>query len=120
MSAVTRILVVDDHAMMLNAITQMLSREGYEVFSALGPRQALEIVKNNSPHLVLSDIVMPEMRGTQLVHEVLQLSPRTAVVLMTGYVPGTLDVPVGVPLLRKPFTSQELFHAVEAALGQSS
>jgi CheY-like chemotaxis protein len=101
MSAVTRILVVDDNAVMLDAISQMLRREGYEVFPAAGARQALEIVKNNSPDLVLSDIVMPEMRGTQLVREIVRLSRQTACLLMTGYFPG--DVPDGIALIRKPF-----------------
>jgi CheY-like chemotaxis protein len=94
----------------------MLRREGYEVFPAAGPRQALEIVRNNSPDLVLSDIVMPEMRGTQLVRDIVRLSPQTVGVLLTGYFPG--NVPDGVALLRKPFTLQGLIHAIEAALAQ--
>src|SRR5215472_11942829 len=97
-----RILVVDDNAVMLDAISQMLRREGYEVFPAAGPSQALEIVRNNSPDLALSDVVMPEMRGTQLVREIVRLSPQTVCVLMTGYCPG--DLANGIALLRKPFT----------------
>jgi len=102
---------------MLNVISQILTRAGYEVLSADRPRQALEIVKNHSPDLVLSDIVMPEMRGTQLVREIERLSPQTLGVLMTGYFPG--NIPDGVALLRKPFTSQELIRAIEVALAQS-
>jgi FixJ family two-component response regulator len=60
---------------------------------------------------------MPEMRGTELVREIVRLSPETACLLMTGYFPS--DVPDAVALLRKPFTLQELVSAVEAALAQS-
>ena len=64
----TRILVVDDNAVMLDAISQMLRREGYEVFPAAGARQALEIVKNNSADLVLSDIVLRRAGKLTPVH----------------------------------------------------
>jgi CheY-like chemotaxis protein len=117
-AAVARILVVDDNAVMLDAISQMLRHKGFDVLSAASPRQALQIVQDSRPiHLVVADFLMPEMQGTQLVREVLRLSPKTAGVLMTGYVP--LDVPDGVALPTKPFTSQELFRAIEVALAQS-
>jgi DNA-binding NtrC family response regulator len=112
-----RILVVVNNATMLDAASGILRRVGYEVFPVASPRQALEIVKNNSPDLVLSDIVMREMRGTQLVRETVRLSPQTVGVLMTGYVSG--NVPDNVALLRKPFTSQKLIRSIEAALPQS-
>ena len=98
----------------------MLRHEGYEVFPAAGPRQALEIIRNISVvHLVLSDVVMPEMQGIQLVREVVRPSPQTVGVLMTGYVRNREDVPDGVALLKKPFTRQELIYAVETALNSS-
>jgi two-component system response regulator (stage 0 sporulation protein F) len=88
---------------------------GYEVLPANGPRQALEIVKNNSPvHLVLSDIELPEMKGTQLIREVARLSPQTAVLLMTGHI--NVDVPDSVRVLNKPFSSPDLISAVQAIL----
>jgi DNA-binding NtrC family response regulator len=97
-----RVLVVDDDSTMLNVIRRILTLGGYEVLTADGPRQALEIVRNRSPvHLVLSDVLMPEMQGTQLVREVWRLSPQTVGVLMTGYVNNVANVPDGVALLQK-------------------
>jgi CheY-like chemotaxis protein len=114
-----RILVVDDNTVMLDAISRMLRVKGYDVLSAASPRQALEIVRDSPPiHLVVADFLMPDMQGTQLVREVLRLSPQTAGVLMTGYVPSALDVPDGVALLTKPFTSEKLFRAIQAALAR--
>ena len=114
-----RVLVVDDERMILRAVSRMLEREGgYEVLPANGPRQALEIVKNNlHVHLVISDIEMPEMKGTQLIRVVAKLSPQTAVLLMTGHL-YPVDVPDGVPVLKKPFSKQVLLSAVQAILAR--
>ena len=117
----TRILVVDDDLATLDVTRRILRLEGFDVLSADGPRQALEIVSNRPPvHLVLSDVVMPEMQGTQLVREIVRLSPQTADVLMTGYITDTEDAPDDMALLRKPFTRQELICAVSTALAQSA
>jgi DNA-binding NtrC family response regulator len=105
---------------MLASVSRMLSRQGYEVLSASGPRRALEIVKTRPPvQLVLSDVAMPEMRGTQLIAEVFRLSPQTAGLLMTGEVQQP-DVPEGVSVLRKPFSTAELILAVQLTLTQSA
>jgi two-component system, cell cycle sensor histidine kinase and response regulator CckA len=118
--ATVKILVVDDERMVRESVVSMLKRAGYEVLSADGPRQALEIVKNNSPvHLVLSDIQMPEMRGTQLICELARLSPNTARVLMTGSLNKPADVPDGVPVLHKPFLTRALISAIRVALASS-
>jgi DNA-binding NtrC family response regulator len=118
--AAARILVADDDLMMLDAMSVMLRRAGYEVLPADGPRQALEIVRNH-PHfdVVVSDLVMPEMQGTQLVREIGELSPQTAGLLMTGAVVKSADVPGGVPVLKKPFAMRNLISAVEAALARA-
>ena len=118
--AAHRILVVDDDALILDAISRMLMHIGYEVLTAAGPRQALEIVRNSTPiHLVLADFLLPEMEGAQLIREVVRFSPRTVSVLMTGYVHNVADVPDDVLLLRKPFTREKLITAVQTALARS-
>jgi DNA-binding NtrC family response regulator len=99
----------------------MLSRYGYQVLTASGPRQALEIIRTPPPvQLILSDVAMPEMRGTQLVSEVFRLSPQTAGLLMTGDLTSPPDVPEGVAVLRKPFSTAELILAVQLTLTQSA
>ena len=121
MAAAARVLVVDDDALMLATVNQMLSGQGYEVVPASGPRQALEIVRTTPPiQLILSDVSMPEMRGTQLVSEVFRLSPQTAGLLMTGDAGSLPDLPEGVTVLRKPFSTSELLLAVRSTLTQSA
>ena len=61
---------------------------------------------------------MPEMRGTQLVSEVFRLSPGTAALLMTGDLASLPDVPQGVAVIRKPFSTQELIFAVQSTLAR--
>jgi DNA-binding NtrC family response regulator len=115
-----RILVVDDDVAMLDAVCRMLAREGHEVVRATNPRQALQIVRNNGLiHAVVSDNVMPEMQGTQLLREVVQLSPQTARLLMTGSVIKSTEIPDGVIVLKKPFSRRDLIAAVRSALAQS-
>ena len=68
--------------------------------------------------LVVSDIVLPEKLGTQLVREVAYFSPRTACVLMTAGIMDSADVPVGGPVLRKPFAKRALISVVQATLAR--
>jgi DNA-binding NtrC family response regulator len=104
-AAAPRVLVVDDDALMLTFVSQILARQGFEVLPASGPRQALETVRTTPPiQLILSDVSMPAMRGTQLVSEVFRLSPQTTGLLMTGDIDSLPDVPEGVAVLRKPFS----------------
>jgi DNA-binding NarL/FixJ family response regulator len=116
-----RVLVVDDEPVVLQVISRMLRREGYDVLEASGPAEALGIVKQTPPvDLVVSDICMPGMPGTELVREVARISPQTALMLVTG---GTVDpdlLPDAVPVLRKPVSTVELITAVRAALAQSA
>ena|SRR5947209_8103934 len=118
--AAASVLVVDDDRLMLEVVSRMLLAEGYHVIRADGPGQALEIVKSARPvDLVVSDIRMPEMQGTQLVREIADLSPGTASMLMTGGILDPADLPTGVPVLRKPFSTAELLLVVEATLARS-
>lgn len=115
-----RVLVVDDEPIVLNIVSRMLSDAGYEVFSAASPVQALEIVKHPPPiDLLVSDIRMPELLGTQLVQEVARISPQTARLLMTGGVVEPDELPAGVQIIQKPLSATELIAAVRAALSRS-
>jgi two-component system cell cycle sensor histidine kinase/response regulator CckA len=111
--AAIRILVVDDDRVFLEPLSIVLRRQGYEVFSASGAWQALNIMQTEaSIDLLLSDCMMPEMEGPTLVREVMRLSPRTACLLMSG---GVIDTD-GVPLLHKPFSTQEMISVIRRAL----
>jgi len=119
--ATARVLIVDDEPLFLDVLDRTLSRAGYEVLPASGPRRALEIIRNEPPvDLILSDVEMPEMRGTELVREIARISPQTAAMLITGYISHSAKVPEGVPLLQKPISIRDLISAVQAALARSA
>ena len=69
----TKILAVDDSASMRQMVVFTLESAGYDVVEAVDGQQALDIVKNESFDLVLSDINMPVMNGIELVKQLRQL-----------------------------------------------
>jgi CheY-like chemotaxis protein len=118
--AAATILVVDDEPLILDMVSQMLRGRGYEVISASGAGQALEIVRTYPPpriDLVLCDVMMPEMRGPELVCEIARILPQTAGMLMSG---GAFEpVHPAMPLIQKPFSDQDLASMVEAVLARA-
>jgi len=113
----TRVLIVDDDAPVLKSTSRIFRAIGCEVFLAAGGREALEVVRTQTPlDLVVSDLEMPGMRGTDLVREIGRISPATVHVLMTGAQVDPKAVPEGVPLVRKPFSIEELLGAARAAV----
>ncbi len=71
------ILLVEDEPSILKMVTMMLEMEGYEVLSAGSPGEAIEMAREHSGeiHLVVSDVVMPEMNGRDLARNILSSTP---------------------------------------------
>jgi len=65
-----RILIVEDHESLLMIIRDMLDTEGYTAFTATDGVQALQIMEETRPDLILADIMMPRMNGYDLYEEV--------------------------------------------------
>lgn len=118
--ATARVLLVDDEDLVLRAVTAMLCSGGFEVVQAAKPDRALEILGSLQIDLILTDITMPEMRGTELARQAGFLQPDTPIVLMTGGFIDPADLPEGVTLLLKPFLVGDLLGAVEAALARGA
>lgn len=84
---VKQILLVDDTPSSLNIIRDALEYQGYEVAIAQSGREALTLISQSPPDLILIDVVMPEMDGyevTRQIHENSQL-PFIPIVLITAY-----------------------------------
>ena len=119
--AVSRVLIVDDEPVLLRAVSKMLSKYGYDVRQANGPRQALEIINGQGPiEVVLSDVLMSEMSGMDLVREVARISPQTACILMTGGTVDSAEIPGCLHVLRKPIPRLDLIAAVIEAVAHST
>ena len=65
-----KILLVEDDAPLLDVMRYLLEAEGYEVCPAVNGKQALELFVSSRPSLVISDIMMPEMNGYELLEAV--------------------------------------------------
>ncbi len=79
------ILVVDDDAAVRDSCVEILQAEGAHVASAANGRLALDLLRQRPFDLVLSDVVMPEMDGYELLLAARRLCPETHVVLMTAF-----------------------------------
>jgi PAS domain S-box-containing protein len=80
-----RALVVDDEHLILKIISDILTKEGYEVKTAFSCDRALQLLKENSLQVVLTDIRMPEKSGINLLEEIRTFNSDIPVILMTGF-----------------------------------
>jgi DNA-binding NtrC family response regulator len=116
-----KILVVDDEQVVRDLTVEILRRSGYLPQGVHSARRALELLEREPFDLVLSDVVMPEMTGVELLYELRARRHDLPVVLMTGGSPEpertSNAVRVGASgLLYKPFSHEELRTAVAHAL----
>ena len=117
------ILVVDDEVSLRHLLVRQLRSEGYTVLEAGYGMEALDVARASPEpiHLVLSDIRMPGMLGTELAQRLLAEHPSVRVVLMSAYALDDLttfnDRRGIVQVISKPFDGQKLLALVKLVLG---
>ncbi|MBI9075287.1 MAG: response regulator [Desulfatibacillum sp.] len=79
-----RILVVDDDVNITSMLRRLFQRRGYEVDEAANGKKALQIMDQNLPDLVITDIIMPEMEGAELIMEIRKRAPRVKIIAISG------------------------------------
>ena len=79
------ILIVDDDENTIVLIKSVLSDEKYEIMTALSGNEAIEIVKKNKVHLIISDIRMPGINGLLMSQVVRKIKPKIKIILMTAF-----------------------------------
>jgi len=111
------ILLVDDDSSVRRLAASMLEMHGYTVIEAESGQQGLDSFTQHHEEvrLILSDVVMPQMTGTDMIQRIRNIDPSMPVMLMTGYA-SDIEVPEAVPVLSKPFTLESLLHTVESCL----
>ena len=80
-----KLLAIDDDPQSLELVSEALSGDGLEILTADDPERGLELVRRERPQIVLSDIVMPNMNGMELLGRILNVEPATDVILMTAH-----------------------------------
>lgn len=115
------ILIVDDEAAIRSSLSRHYRLKGYEVETADNGRTALENLARVPRQVVISDIMMPEMDGIELLRRIRREYPMTRVIIITGYV--TLENALAClrnnadTCIFKPLGNlEELDNAVEAAV----
>jgi two-component system cell cycle sensor histidine kinase/response regulator CckA len=113
------ILVVDDDDDVRAIARQALVALGYLVLETGDPQEAIRMVKQHRIDLLLTDVIMPIMKGTELANRIQAATPSTRVLLMSGY--QTSDVSgSGRPFLAKPFSIDGLARRVRETLDRPS
>jgi PAS domain S-box-containing protein len=119
------IMIVEDEPAVLSLTRTMLERLGYTVIAAKMPSEAIFLAQKHAGeiHLLLVDVVMPEMTGRELSERLSELRPKLNKLFMSGYTAnviahrGVLDE--GICFIQKPFSSKELAAKVREALERS-
>lgn len=125
-----QILVVDDVDGVRQELALLLEEEGYHVFQAVNGREALEILKNNQCDLMVTDILMPDMDGIELVQAMEKAMPDMPVIAISGggghsgygngsdfdYLKMLKELTHVDEILKKPFTNEELLALVRPLL----
>jgi CheY-like chemotaxis protein len=103
------VLIVDDDPQILRLVEQMLGGRNVNVVLAPRSADALAVCERQTVHLLISDVLMPEMDGNKLAERVLKLYPEAGVLLISGYYrESPLAKHPHVRFLRKPFFPSDL------------
>ena len=113
-------LVIDDEDIVLESCRRIFSTEGFQVTCTTSPREGLRLIENTSFDVILCDWKMPGFDGMDVLAELNQRSPGSAVIMISGY--PTVDRTVeamkrgAMDYVAKPFTPDEIVRAVKKAL----
>ncbi|MCA0988970.1 response regulator [Guptibacillus algicola] len=119
-----KILIVDDQYGIRILLNEIFQKEGYQTYQAANGVQALDIVKNEDPDLVILDMKIPGMDGLEILKRIKKMEARALVIIMTAY--GELDMihqamDLGaITHFPKPFDIDEITEAVKKELAAIS
>ena len=117
------ILVIDDNENMLSMMCDLLQRSGYTVYSAMDGVQGLKTFYACCPDLVITDLIMPDKEGLEVIMELSKHDPKPKIIAISGG--GKLGPQTYLPLaemlgsdhiLEKPFHPSELIAYVKELL----
>jgi DNA-binding response OmpR family regulator len=110
------VLIVDDEPHILGLLQELLEDEGFVVDCAADGHEAMRIIERRQPHLVISDLMMPRISGTELVNWIhtAQRGPRPNIILMSAA--RESGPSTSIPFIRKPFDIDEMLDMVQQVI----
>jgi len=120
-----RIIYIEDEQEMIDLVRLILSRKGYQVKGAIGGQEGLDLVRAESPDLVLLDLMMPDMDGWEVYQQMKAgtITRGIPVIVITAKAQN-IDKVLGVHIAKvddyisKPFSPQQLIESVEKVLNR--
>jgi DNA-binding response OmpR family regulator len=114
------ILVIEDNVNMMNMMRDLLSRSGYHVLAAVDGVAGMKVYGKAKPDLVITDIIMPDKEGLEVIMDLVKEQPRPKIIAMSGG--GMMDPRTYLSLadklgadevIQKPFRPAELLALIE-------
>jgi len=121
-SGTETLLIVENESAIRALLQVALSRNGYTVLTAESGRKALELVRNHTGaiHLLITDVIMPDMDGPELVRHLSTIRPDTRTLFMSGYMDNTLGergiLATNANFIQKPFSPRAIAQRVREIL----
>ena len=122
-----RLAYIEDEAEMIDLVRLILGRRGYTVLGATGGREGLELVRKELPDLVLLDLMMPDMDGWDVYHQIKsEGSTRDIPVIVITAKAQNIDKILGLRIAKvedyisKPFSPQELLERIDQVLSRQT
>ena len=118
------VLLAEDQASIRSVLREFLESKGYQVLEAQNGREALELAEHHpgSIDVLVTDVIMPQIRGLQLAKRVIELHPDICVIFMSGYsedalLENQLLSQGNMTLIQKPFDPEDLAQKIRESLG---
>ena len=121
MSLQPKILVVDDNEIIRSLLHELLTRYGYYTTVSSDGLSSLELIKKIKPHIVVVDLMLPDISGIEVIKRMRKLSPSTEAIIITGYSSyesalNVLDSQTSCGFLEKPVDINKLVETIEEIL----
>ena len=114
-----RLLLVDDEEQFVEALSERLSMRNYDVTTSLTGEDAIKKIKNYNFDVVILDVSLPGIDGTDVLREIKNLKPLTEVIMLTGH--GTVEMAIegmklgALDFLMKPCETEDLTEKIDKA-----
>jgi two-component system response regulator VicR len=120
-----KVVYIEDEEDMIDLVSLILGRKGFEVVGAIGGREGLHVVRQQSPDLVLLDLMMPDMDGWEVYQQMkADDATRNIPVIVITAKAQSIDKVLGLHIAKvddyisKPFSPKELVDSIEKVISQ--